>query len=88
MLESRPAVSTNSFAVQWADVLLVLTVLFWGVNFSVVKFALDALPPLVFNGLRFLIASGTMLVLALATGHRYRFQGGCVRPAREKLVPL
>ncbi len=40
-----------------------------------VKFALAEIPPLVFNGLRFLVAAGTMLALAWATGHRLKFQG-------------
>lgn len=59
---------------SWADGLLLLTVLFWGINFSVVKFALAEIPPLVFNGFRFLVASSTMLILARATGHRLKFQ--------------
>lgn len=59
---------------SWADGLLLLTVLFWGVNFSVVKFALVEITPLLFNGLRFLVASGTMLILARATGHVFQFQ--------------
>lgn len=36
----------------------------WGVNFPIIKGALKELPPLVFNGLRFLIA-GALLVLML-----------------------
>jgi drug/metabolite transporter (DMT)-like permease len=50
-----------------------LTTLFWGVNFSVVKFALAALPPLAFNGLRFVVAATVMFVLAYGTGHRFKF---------------
>ncbi len=48
---------------SWADGLL-LTAFFWGVNFAVVKFALAEIPPLVFNGLRFVVAASTMLILA------------------------
>jgi drug/metabolite transporter (DMT)-like permease len=59
---------------SWADGLLLLTVFFWGVNFSVVKFALAELPPLIFNGLRFLFAASLMMVLAWTTGHRLKFQ--------------
>ena len=59
---------------SWADGLLLLTAFFWGVNFAVVKFALAEIPPLVFNGLRFVVASSTMLMLAWLTGHRLRFQ--------------
>ena len=39
-----------------------------------VKFALVEIPPLAFNGVRFLVASGTMLLLARATGHHFNFQ--------------
>lgn len=59
---------------SWADGLLLLTAFFWGVNFAVVKFALAEIPPLVFNGLRFVVAASTMLILARATGHHFRFQ--------------
>ena len=66
-------VERKPWSVSPADGLLLLTVLFWGVNFSVVKFALTALSPLAFNGLRFVIASITMLLLARAAGHRFNF---------------
>lgn len=58
----------------WADGLLLLTVLFWGVNFAVVKIALAEIPPLIFNGLRFVFASSLMLLLAWSAGHRLKFQ--------------
>lgn len=67
LLQSQPAPA-------WPDALLVLTAVFWGVNFSVVKFALAELPPLPFNGLRFAVAASTMLLLAYATGHRFAFR--------------
>jgi drug/metabolite transporter (DMT)-like permease len=57
-----------------ADGLLLLTILFWSVNFSVVKFALADLPPLAFNGLRFILASSAMLILSLVLGHSLKFQ--------------
>jgi drug/metabolite transporter (DMT)-like permease len=41
----------------WTEIALLLMVVVWGVNFSVVKRALEAFSPLGFNGLRFLIAS-------------------------------
>jgi drug/metabolite transporter (DMT)-like permease len=64
----------HSWALSRADGFLLLTMMLWGVNFSVVKFALAELPPLAFNGIRFLIAAGTMLVLALLTGRRLTFE--------------
>lgn len=43
-------------------------VLIWAVNFSVIKIALEALPPLAFNALRFPIASLAMYLLLRASG--------------------
>ena len=74
VIDSKQAVPVKGWGLSWADGLLLLTVFFWGVNFSVVKFALAEIPPLAFNGVRFIVASVTMLVLARATGHRYNFQ--------------
>lgn len=45
------------------DLLLLLMVCFWGANISIIKVALRHFHPAVFNCLRFVIASLTMLVL-------------------------
>ncbi len=74
MFDSKHLTQLKALSLSGADGLLLLTVLFWGVNFSVVKFALAALPPLAFNGLRFVIAAATMFILAHATGHRFNFR--------------
>jgi len=37
--------------------LAILVVLIWGINFSVIKFGLEELPPILFSGLRFLIVA-------------------------------
>ncbi len=74
MINTKQIAYLKSWGLSWADVLLLLTILFWGVNFSVVKFALAALPPLAFNGVRFFVAASTMLILARATGNRFNFQ--------------
>lgn len=58
----------------WADGLLLLTILFWSVNFSLVKFALAELSPLAFNGLRMTLAAGLMLTLVPTLGYSLRFQ--------------
>lgn len=65
---------TKHWELGWPDALLLLTATMWGVNFSIVKFAVSEIPPLAFNGLRFILASLTMLVLVFATGRRFRFQ--------------
>ncbi len=68
---NQPSASVN---LSWADGLLLLTILFWGINFTVVKFALVEMPPLIFNGLRFFFASCLMVILARFTGHSLKFQ--------------
>lgn len=57
-----------------ADGLLLLTILFWSINFSLVKFALAELPPLAFNGLRMALAAGLMLALVPTLGYSLKFQ--------------
>jgi drug/metabolite transporter (DMT)-like permease len=74
VINSKQAVPVKSWGLSWADGLLLLTIFFWGVNFSVVKFALAEIPPLAFNGVRFMVASATMFFLARATGHRFNFE--------------
>ncbi len=51
---------------------LVALVFFWGANFSVVKFALRDLAPLVFTTLRFLLASCLLWVFLRTAGGRVR----------------
>jgi drug/metabolite transporter (DMT)-like permease len=48
-----------------ADSILLLVVLIWGVTFVVVQNAIDFLPPLTFNGVRFFIASVFLLLFLL-----------------------
>lgn len=60
----------------WTETALAVMVLVWGVNFAVVKRALEVFHPLAFNPLRFVIAS-----LFVATVLRAR--RGLILPARE-----
>ena len=62
----------------WTEAGLALMVLIWGVNFAVVKRALDAFEPLSFNALRFVIAS--LFVLGVL-----RARGSLGRPDREDI---
>jgi drug/metabolite transporter (DMT)-like permease len=48
-------------ALHWADGLLLCVAFFWGANFAAVKFGLAEIPPLLFNGLRYIIAAIVML---------------------------
>jgi len=60
----KPAVSP--------DLAVACLVLIWGSNFAVVKAALGEISPLAFNAVRFMIASGLMLVFLRIAGMRVR----------------
>lgn len=55
------------------DLAIVLLVLIWGSNFSVVKAALHQFEPLAFNALRFVLASAVLAAFFAVTGARARF---------------
>jgi drug/metabolite transporter (DMT)-like permease len=59
--------------------LLLLMVVIWGANYSLIKVVLRELPPSVFNGLRLSIASGVFLVLLAAAR---------TRPSRREWIQL
>jgi drug/metabolite transporter (DMT)-like permease len=52
----------------WTETALSVMVLVWGVNFAVVKQALDTFQPLAFNALRFVIASLLVFAVLRARG--------------------
>lgn len=52
----------------WTETALSVMVVVWGVNFAVVKGALETFPPLAFNALRFAIASAFVLAVLGARG--------------------
>jgi len=58
------------------DLLLLLMTVIWGANFSAIKYSLEDLLPLSFNGLRFTLASLTLLTIALASGINLRVSRG------------
>lgn len=57
-----------------AESLLFLTVAIWGVNFSVIKFALAELDPLSFNSVRFTAAALTVVSITRLTGRHWSFE--------------
>ncbi|MEM7350621.1 MAG: DMT family transporter [Acidobacteriota bacterium] len=71
--ESAPA-EASSPRMTATDLALLLTVCVWGVNFSIIKFALAEMPPLAFNTVRFLAASLVVGSVARAAGYRWRIQ--------------
>lgn len=66
--------SITTVSLSWADSLLLVAVLFWGINISLVKLVLPEMPPLIFNGLRFVLVCVLMFLLTRLTGHPLRFQ--------------
>ncbi len=55
-MKLQPAHLPQSAAKKSTDLLMVVVVLIWGANFTVVKLALEQFPPLVFTALRFALA--------------------------------
>ncbi|HEY6332268.1 MAG TPA: EamA family transporter, partial [Blastocatellia bacterium] len=60
--------SISASAIEGADLLLLLTTLLWGINYSVVKYAISDLVPINFVALRFLLATTLMVVFMIASG--------------------
>lgn len=52
----------------WTEASLAGMVVIWGINFSVVKWALEAFTPLAFNALRYLLASFAVFLVLRARG--------------------
>ena len=79
MSENQP-VSTSSVEGRRfsPDLAIVLLVLIWGSNFSVVKSALSEFSPLAFNATRFVLASAVLALYMAAFGKRVRFEKGDV----------
>lgn len=61
---------------RWTEAGLLAMVVIWGINFVVVKWALDAFEPLAFNAVRHVIASAFMVVVLSRRGR-------LIMPARE-----
>lgn len=69
-----PLETSNPGRINLADILLLVTAIIWGVNFSIVKFALAEIPPIAFVGLRFFVASAALLALGRALGQSFEFE--------------
>tara|TARA_B100001123_G_scaffold388662_1_gene464864 strand:+ start:2929 stop:3846 length:918 start_codon:yes stop_codon:yes gene_type:complete len=64
------AVSAERPYLSLPDALLLLVVIIWGSNFSVVKVALESMPPLGFSAIRLVIAATVLLVVSRRAGFR------------------
>lgn len=69
---AKPAPTENDHRWRGVDALLLLVATIWGVNFSVVKFALAGLSPLALNAIRYAVAACVLLVVARIGGHSLR----------------
>ena len=71
------------------DALLVLMVLIWGVNYSVIKHAFAEIPPQPFNAFRLIIASSVfLLAIRFARGARGRARAASCRRAFFTPAPV
>jgi len=53
------------------DTLMIMAIFFWGINFSIVKIALQEFDPLGFNGFRMVIASLFLIIIQLIRGENF-----------------
>lgn len=58
------------------DLAILVLVLIWGANFSVVKAALEEFSPLAFNALRFVLASSILFFVLRPTRDTFRLESG------------
>jgi drug/metabolite transporter (DMT)-like permease len=73
MTENQPMNSSTGDGPRFSpDLAIVLLVLIWGSNFSVVKAALSEFSPLAFNATRFVLASAVLALYMVASGTRIR----------------
>ena len=77
MSETQSASPMNEEGRRFSpDLAIVLLVVIWGSNFSVVKAALNEFSPLAFNSTRFVLASVVLALFLAASGTRIRFEKG------------
>ncbi|SVB78290.1 uncharacterized protein METZ01_LOCUS231144, partial [marine metagenome] len=72
---------SRKFFLLRTDLALFMMCVIWGVNFSVIKIALDEFEPLAFNALRFPLAAATLFVML-------RLKGPIPLPKREHWVRI
>jgi len=65
---STTALARRLRAFSWADAVILVTVLIWGINMVVVKALLVEIPPLAFTALRFVGAAVLETLILFATG--------------------
>ncbi len=78
---TAPPVAALPLPDRLTDGGLLLLTLIWGVNFAVVKGALDSVGPMAFNALRFPLAALTVFLIL-------RLRGPLPRPERRHLLPI
>jgi len=71
-----PRAASPRLGLDGNDLGLLSVVFIWGFNLSVVKIALEVMKPLAFNGVRFALASATLLALLRARGESLAVSAG------------
>jgi len=67
---------SNNTVFGLSDALMLLAVVMWGINFSLIKIALRELTPGGFNGVRLLVTAVIFLVLLALSGEGFRLDKG------------
>jgi len=73
--------SASTRRVTSTDLIILSVVIIWGLNFTIVKFALQSLSPLTFNTLRFSMATVLLLLITRLRGESFGF-------GRQDLLPI
>jgi len=73
MRRPRTILGANA-AFGLSDALMLLAVVMWGINFSLIKIALRELSPVGFNGLRLLLTAVIFLILLALSGEGFRVE--------------
>ena len=62
------------FKLQLSDGLMILAVVIWGLNFSLIKISLKEIPPMPFNGIRLLLTSLVLLLWFLKVEGNFKVE--------------
>jgi len=74
--DTEPVTARDEARFTATDLWLLLMTVIWGSNFTAIKYSLEDMLPLTFNGLRFTIASAVMLLAAWMSGSNLRVARG------------
>jgi drug/metabolite transporter (DMT)-like permease len=76
LLDNPPLPAARARTVSANDLVMLIPILIWGINFSVLKVVLRDMSPLAFNAVRFSLATVVMLIVLRVRGESYRLAPG------------